>query len=769
MQQQNEELNLEKFFNIIKRYKWLILLFMLISTLLMALSLSFKPSIYTTSSILEIKLKAKSKNSSSNDFLLNTLSFGGGEKIEKEIEILKTFLIHKEALKKVNFETKFYKHINYKDVELYQDIPIKIDNITISNPKIINKKIIITPKSTGFTLSYESSIFNLFFKINFTSLSQEHIYHYGEKIKTADFTFTIEKKRVFNTPLKFTLLGDKRKVYDSIISKQFSISQIKQNAPLIKLSFEDTFPKRAELYLNTIMKSFIEQSINMKNEQNNKVLTFINKELASIRSKLERSEDRLKKFKIKNKIIEPSIQSKSYIDKLSRIEIQISENLLKKKLLENLIFYVKDNRNLDAIAPSLIELNDTPTLNLIASFQELQLKEVELSMEFTNKYPKLINIRKQISNIKRKILFNMQNLKTSLIQKNSFLKEKKISYEKQIATLPTKDKKIVKIKRDYKVSSTMYDYLLKKKTETELLIVSRLSDYKIIDKAHTEDKPIKPKRVLMLVVAPIVGLIVALILATILYAFNNKLNNLNEIKELTDFSLYGVIPKLNQKNINLEVYKKSSSPFSESFRTLRTNLPQKENSNLAKIIVVTSTISGEGKTTITANLASILQMAGHKIVMLSLDLRKPNLHNYFNLQNNRGISSYLKGEDSLQEIIFATEYTNLHLIPSGVIPNNPSELILSSRLAELLDILKSHYDYIIIDTAPIGLVSDSIPIMKFADFNLIITRENFSEKSFFEVVHSLLKKNNIENVGFVLNASSSTKKAYGYGYGYGDS
>ncbi len=767
MQQQNGELNLENFFNIIKRYKWLILLFMLISTLLMALSLYFKPSIYTTSSILEIK--SKSKNSSPNDFLLNALSFGGGEKIEKEIEILKTFLIHKEALKKVNFETKFYKHTNYKDVELYQDTPIKIDNIAIYNPKIINKKFIITPKSSGFTLSYETSLFNIFPKTNFTSLSKTHIYHYGEKIKTADFTFTVEKKRVFNTPLKFTLLGDKRRVYDTIISKKLSISQINQNAPLIKLSFEDSISKRAEAYLNAIMQSFIEQSINMKNEQNNKVLTFINKELISIRSKLERSEDRLKKFKIKNKITEPSLQSKSYIDKLSRIEIQISENLLKEKLLNNLIIYVKHNNNLDSIAPSLIELNDRPTLKLITSFQTLQLQEGELSTEFTNQYPKLINIRKQIRNIKRKILFNLQNLKASFMQKNSFLKEQKISYEQQIATLPTKEKKIVNIKRDYKVSSTMYDYLLKKKTESELLIVSTLSDYKIIDKAHTQDRPIKPKRALMLVVAPIIGLIVALILATTLHAFNNKLNNLNEIKELTDLSLYGVIPKLNQKDVNLEVYKNSSSPFSESFRTLRTNLPQKENSNLAKIIVVTSTIAGEGKTTTTANLASILQMAGHKTVVLSLDLRKPSLHNYFNLQNNKGMSSYLKGEDSLQEIVFATEYTNLHLIASGPIPNNPSELILSSRLTELLDILKSRYDYIVIDSAPIGLVSDSIPLMKIADFNLIITRENFTEKSFFEALHSLLKKNKIENVGLVLNASSSTKKAYGYGYGYGES
>ena len=347
--------------------------------------------------------------------------------------------------------------------------------------------------------------------------------------------------------------------------------------------------------------------------------------------------------------------------------------------------------------------------------------------------------------------------------------QKKKSLERQIQYLPIKEKKIVNIKRGYEVSSSMYNYLLKKKTESELLIVSTLSDYKVVEKAHTISKPIKPKRTLMMVASPLAGLLVGIILAVIFQGFNTKINSKEELENLGDYPLLGVVPELNKKSVQLEVYSEKNSPFTESYRTLRSYLPVKDEEGLAKVVLLTSIEANEGKTTITANLGAITQMAGYKSIILNLDLRKPNLHAYFGLKNNRGMSSYLSGEDTIQDIIFATKYTNLHIITSGPIPENPAELILSSRLTELLDILKRRYDYIFIDSAPVGLVSDTIHLMKLSDLNLVVFREGKAEKSFVSILENISEKNNLKNIGFILNHSSkkNSKDAYGYGYGYG--
>jgi len=760
----DSELNLEKLFKTINNYKWLILTFMLITTLLMFANLYFKPSIYSSTSIVEIK--SKNKPSLANDLLLGALSFGSSGKTEKEIEILKTFLIHEKALEKVSFNINYYQTKNYRDIEMYDDIPIEIETIEIKNQKIIGNKFILTPKEEGFTIQLAR---NPLYSLTSTIQDEQEIYQYDKALENEHFKLKITKKNNLKKPIKFILNGDNREVYDEIINRKVKISQINPNAPLIEISFEDNIPQRANDYVNAISASFIELSIARKNEQNTKILQFINKKLDAIREQLQNSENKLENFKVAHQLIEPSIQAKTFIQKLSEVEIQLSENSLKGKLTNNLLTFIRHNNNLDAIAPSLMELNDKPTLQLITSLQNLQLQEANLQTELTNQHPKLITIRKQMYHIRQKILFNIKNLKSLIKQKNNSLLTEKKTYETKIQQLPTKEKKLVNIQRDYRVSTTLYDYLLKKKTESELFIVSTLSDYKIIDKAHTSSHPIKPKRTLMMIISPLIGLLLGIILATILQALNNKITNLEDLESLTDLPIVGLIPRLHKKEAKLEVFEAPDSPFTESYRSLRTHLSNNHSKEQAHIIAISSIVATEGKTTVTSNLASIFQMAGYKSIILSLDLRKPTLHNYFNLPNNKGMSSYLSGEDTIQDIIFATKYTNLHVVTSGPIPTNPSELILSDKLVNFLEILKTRYDYIFIDTPPVGLVSDTVRLMQLADSNLIVLKERHAEKSFIDSINNIIEKNNLKNISLVLNMSNSKKHGYyGYGYGYGE-
>ena len=764
------ELNLEKFYTTISSYKWLILIIMLLSAMLMFISLYFKPSVYISSTMIEVK--SKPKTSMPSDVLMGAFSFGGGGKVGKEVEIFKTFFINEKAIDKVKLHTQYYVENFYKDIEIYDDnIPIELTNIKVLNKKIIDKKIILIPTGNSFLLKVDYSLMDYVMKFlkpkSYITLDSDKKYFFNEEIENEYVKFKINKTSDLIKPIKFVIHGENRKIYTDFISKKLSIQQLGETIPLIKITYEDTIPKRANDYITALTSSFIEESINSKNEQNNRILKFIDAQLNNIREALKKSENKLEVYKMKNDVIEPSIQSKKYIEKLSELEIQLSENLLKQKLVENLSTFIHNHHNLDAIAPSLMELHDKPTLDLIVTYQNLEIKMSNLRTELTDEHPELITVKRQMYYIRQKIISNIKNLKSLIKEKYFSLKKEKKSYEAKIKSLPKDEKNLVNINRDYKVSTTMYDYLLKKKTESELLIVSTLSDYKIIDKAHTEEEPIKPKRAMLMVSAPLMGLLLGVVLAVILKSLNNKISNKEELKELTDLPLLGIIPSYKNNKTKLEVFDDSHSEFTESYRSLRSNLPTQKADGMANVIVVTSTVESEGKTTMIANLASVFQMAGYKSIILNLDLRKPTLHGYFDLPNEKGMSTYLNGEDSIQDIIFSTKYPDLHVITSGPIPQNPSELILSKKFNTLLNILKTRYDYIFIDSAPVGLVSDTIHLMKFADMNIIIFKENHAEVSYIDAMHSIIERSNIKNVGIVLNQSKSKAKSKGYGYGYG--
>jgi capsular exopolysaccharide synthesis family protein len=727
-----------------------------------------QPSIYESYSIIKVKANKQSK---SNDIINDTISTVGSKNVLEEISLLKTFKINKEALNEVDFGIRYFIGDNYKKEEIYTEkTPIKIDEVKILNPKIIGKMLTVIPKKNGFLLHYEASLNNkliqTFFNTKKFTFGDNKLNSYDKPIKNDYFELTIKKKFDFTKPINFVLYGSKRDIFEDSIASNLDVSQLEKDTSLIKISFEDTIPKRANLYIDSLTKSFIKYSIASKNTQNNKTLNFITEELDNIKKELKASEEQLEIHQMSKNIVQPSIQATLYIQKLSNIEIEISENNLKKKLIENLINFVKHNDNLDAIAPSISKLDDQNTLSLITKFQDNQSLEEELAVEYTDEYPKLKTLRTQLTSLKHKIKYNLQTLKTDIEYKNKNLYARKISYEKEMQSLPSKERELVNIKRNYEVKSTMYEYLLKKKAENKIIQLATFSNYQIIDPAYNSYKPTKPKRALLFLLSIFLGLIVGGVLALIRHSKNDYIQNKTDIESITSLPLYGAIPHFKHQKYTLQVNKEAKSPFSESFRTLRTNLQFINKKDKGTIILLTSTIASEGKSTISANLATIMEMAKYKTIVINFDLRKPTLHKFFDVPNDIGVSDFLNGEKEIDEIISSTEFANLDIIPSGSIPSNPSELILSKKLSLLFEKLQERYEYIIIDTAPIGIVSDTKTLIPYADLNLIIVREDYAKKDFIQTLESMIERHNFKNVGLILNSSKSQEGEYGYGYSY---
>lgn len=710
-------------------YKWSIIIITILTILLAKFYLYFIPSTYESYAIIKVKINNQTQT---KDFLRNSINNTSTVGIKQEMISLQTFNINKKALDQVDFSVQYFQKKDYRLIELYQDSPLNLKLKTEVNQYNLHKKIKITVKDAGFTLSTEE-------------FGESKIYTFNTEIKTPYFTGVLTKKSQFTDPIYLILNGNNRNIYEDIISNNLDIQQIDLDANLIKVSFKDTIPKRANAYVNALVKIYMTESLYKKDNTNNKVLSFLDLQLESIKVKLEKSENELEEYKTLNSV-EPTIKLKDSFEKLSAIDLDLSELVLKEKLAQNLIRFVKNNKNLDAIGPTLLEFNDQATIKFIDTLEVLQEEDDELSLEFTDQYPKLISVKKRIKKIKNKILLNIKNLKSTLITKRKNLEQQKEKYEQILKELPQKEKKLISFQRDYQVNSKMYTYLLEKKSENELIRVASVSDYEIMDQAYTPTRPIKPRRSVVLIIAAITGFILAIVLSLLRALLIDKVATKKDIKLMTKLPIYGIIPLY--KNAMFSTVK-----LKEAYHQLASNLQFTKKDNVGSIILFSSHSQGEGKTTTVVNLAGVFQNSGYKTIVIDLNMRAPSLHGHFGIeQQYSGISTYLSQRDNIGNIIFSTNFENLDIIPAGPIPPNPSELILSKRLTDLFETLKQKYNYIIIDTSAYDSALETQYLMQFSTMNLIILREKMSKKSTIVELEKIIQEKNLKNIGLVLKS-----------------
>jgi len=710
-------------------YKWSIAIITLLAVLLTKFYLYFVPPTYQSSAIVKVKVHKEEKT---KDFLRDSINNTSTVGIKQEVLSLQTFKLNKEALEKVDFSVQYFQRKDYRMVELYHNIPIALKVTKTYRLKDPYKKLIITDKGDKFTLTTDKN-------------ESSELYSFNSEVKTPYFLGTVTKKDAFPEPIQLVLNGDKRNIYQSIIKKRLYVEQVDLEANLIRVFFQDTIPDRADAYVNALLASYMRESLYNKDKTNNRILTFLERQLKNIKAKLEASEEKLEKYKSQN-IIEPSIKVKDSFDKLSAIDLDLSALSLKEKLAKNLMTFVKNNRNLDAIGPTLLEFKDEATIKFINTLEELQQQEEELSIEFTDQYPKLRSIKKRIRLIKKKIIRNIKNLESTLISKRKTLESQKKKYETVLKELPKDEKELVAFQRDYEVNSKMYSYLLEKKAENELIKVASVSNYEIIDSAYTPFKPIKPKQLIVLITAAILGFLFALFVSLFRVFFIDKVATGTDIQLMTRLPIYGIIPLYN--NLNL-----STSRLKEAYHKLATNLQFSKKENIGSIILFSSHGKGEGKTTTVVNVAGVFQNSGYKTIVLDLNLREPSIHSHFGIeQQYSGISTYLNQRDNIGNIIFSTNFENLDIIPAGPVPPNPSELILSKRLTDLFEFLQERYEYIIVDTTAYTVALETLYLMQFSTTNLIVIREKMSKKSAIVELEKLIQEKNLQNMGLVLQS-----------------
>ena len=349
--------------------------------------------------------------------------------------------------------------------------------------------------------------------------------------------------------------------------------------------------------------------------------------------------------------------------------------------------------------------------------------------------------------------------------------------ESEISQLPENKQEWLNLSRKYNISDNIYNTFLQKRSEASIVKEANVSDIQFIDPAKDVGGGLLgPKTGVNYVIAFFMGILIPLLLVFFIFFISNSVQNIDDITSLTQLPIIGIVGH-KEKASNLSVFERPKSPLSEAFRAIRTSLQflyKKQNFVGSKTLMLTSSISGEGKTFCSINIATVFALSDKKTIIVGLDLRKPKIFNDFNIKNDSGVVHYLIGQKTLDEVIQTTHIPNLHVLTSGPIPPNPSELILGESMKEMIDELKVKYDYVILDTPPVGLVSDALELSQFCDVTLYVIRQNYTKKDMLTLLNNRTKRGELSNVSILFNGYESKAKygvgygnGYGYGYGYG--
>ena len=504
---EEDEIDLRELFATLGRYKWSIIFFTLLITFAVAVKVYFMPKYYQSTVTLEVKSENKAGGFSLGGAAAMLLGGGSGSasSLEKDITLLKTYRTNEKVLNIVDgyLVRYFITDKKHKEIEVEHNLSIELTDVKVNDFKSYGMRLLIKPlNKTEYKLLKIKRFFN----------EDLGVYHYSEMVKQKTFSLMVHKKKDFSSSYTVELAGTKRHIFQSIIRKNLSISADKES-PFITLSFVDNLPHRGEAYLRNLINIYTKQSIEDIKEDASVAINSFDKQLQKVEGQVSSSSKNLEEYKRRNSIISPEVQATALVSELSKVGIQIAQNQYKQELLANLISFTKKNSNIDSIAPSLVELEDLPTIELIKIMQEQQLELEKLLLKYQYNHPVIVRANNTIYELKSKILSNLKNLQRTLKNKTKSLQKMEQSYNAKLQSSPKQAQELIGFSRDYQVNEKMYLYLMQERSAAQLKHDKALSRFKVIEEVYTADAAVKPKKALIVIVAFIASLIFLIFIA----------------------------------------------------------------------------------------------------------------------------------------------------------------------------------------------------------------------------------------------------------------
>ena len=761
---------------LILNWKWFALSLVVAFTVAYQITIR-KEKIYGLETLIVVKDENNQLFSSNTSLIFN---WGGtSDKVQTVITTLKSRSHNEAVVKTLQFYIEYLKQGEYSLVDAYGETPFKVV-IDQNKGQLANQLIkvkFINENQFELATSFENSVANLYhYADNSTSIVKvpmgdfKRIYALNQKVELPFLSLKLSQDLMNRNNLKQEYFIRFVNFNETVAAcKNVEVESETKGSSIIKIAQTGTNKSRLVDFLNATVTVLKKSQLDSKNQFATNTIKFIDSTLLDVENQMNAAENELKSFRRDKNLYLLDEGGAAITSKLANYDLEkdvVDRKIAYYNLLKN---YLEKNNDYSKLpAPSVAGIDDPNIVSNVARLIELSKLRAEKAYAVKNE--KLFkDFDVEMEALKQVVLNTISSSKNAMQIELSMLAKNINTTESTISKLPEQQQDLIKYTRKFNLKDNIYTTFLEKRSEADIIRASNLSDIEFIDTAKdTGEGLVGPKSGVNYILALFAGLFFPFVIILAKYVFDTSINNTLDIEKLTKIPIIGVVGKNNITG-NLAVFEKSNSPLAEAFRGIRSSLQfiyKKQKIEGSKIVMLTSSISGEGKTFCSMNLATVFALSNKKTVIVGLDLRKPKLFDDFKIDNITGTVNYLIGQKSINEIIQQTHIPNLDLITSGPVPPNPAELIMSATMREMIDELKLKYDYIILDTPPVGLVSDALELSQFCDATLYVVRQGVTKKGMLSVVNEKHKRRELHNISILFNGFQN-KSEYGYVYQYG--
>ena len=696
------------------------------------------------------------------------------QNIDNEIEVLRSKTIVKEVVEDLGLYISYTDKDEFPSRNMYKTSPVQV-SLTPQEADLLEEPMIVEmmlqPQgSMDVTVKIDDDEYQKHFEklpaVFPTDKGTLAFFLTPDSVlsskRTLEETTNLEK-----TTRNITATINKPLAVAKAYCKNMTIEPTSKTTSVAVISLKNSNVQRGKDFINKLLEMYNINTNNDKNEVAQKTAEFINERISIISKELGSTEKDLESFKRGAGITDLTSDAQIALTGSAEYEKKRVENQTQINLLQDLQKYMQNEGY--EVLPSNIGLQDLNLAAAINRYNEVLVERKRLLRTSTENNPTIINLDTSISAMKENVQVSLDRVLRGLFITKADLDREANRYSRRISEAPGQEREFVSIARQQEIKAGLYLMLLQKREENAITLAATANNAKIIDDAIADDAPVSPKRKMIYLIALVLGVGIPVGVIYLLELTKFKIEGRSDVEKLTSLPIVGDIPLTDEKQGAIAVFENQNNLMSETFRNIRTNL-QFMLENDKKVILVTSTVSGEGKSFISANLAISLSLLGKKVVIVGLDIRKPGLNKVFNIPRKEvGITQYLANpEKNLMDLVQLSDVSkNLYILPGGTVPPNPTELLARDGLDKAIETLKKNFDYVILDTAPVGMVTDTLLIGRVADLSVYVCRADYTHKNEYTLINELAEKDKLPSLCTVINGLDLKKRKYGYYYGYG--